>query len=140
MSRLADTTTARETSIAKAPWGFARTALTFMAAYLVWQPLAAYALAALLQDPAPLPTGAHWRAFLFCVAALGLLAGSLWWTAANLPHERKVLWVLRSTSRMLALVAMLNAARFASTSPTRWLVLVLGVSAVMGILFAWTER
>jgi len=123
----------------KPAWTLARTSLVFVAAYVVWQPVAAYVLPILLRHASPFNSVAQLPPFLLAVAGIGLVAGILWWIAARQPRGRRR-WILRSISRMLALSTMLTSSRFVESPIVVWLSVLVWTAVVMGLLFHWTER
>jgi hypothetical protein len=124
---------------AERPWTLTRTSLVFAAAYVVWQPLVAYGLARLFGDAAPFASVEQLAPFVATAAGIGLVGGVLWWMAARLPRGRRR-WMLRSTSRMLAMATMITAPKFNQTPHLLWLIVLALTAVVMGLLFHWTER
>jgi hypothetical protein len=111
----------------------------FGAGYLVFQPLMLVFRGATFREPLPVAGAVAWRAFLVCVAGLGLAAGALW-HGGGPPEPRRWREASRSTARWLPITTMVSAQHFASFSPPAWAAFTLSNAAVMGVAFHWTER
>ncbi len=121
------------------PKSLPQTLALFAVGYLIWQPVAAWTVSRLTNQPLPFANQRDLLRFLATVFFLGIVAGTLWWIAGQ-QSRRFVRYFLFSSARGLAFTTPLAAPRFATTPFAAWLGAIFFTAIAMGLLFFWLER
>lgn len=116
------------------PKTLAGTVAMFAVGYVLWQPAAQFLLHAASGDPLPFATRAEWGRFVAVCAALGAVAGLVWWQAARLPRESVAKAWVRSSVTMIAMGVYITADRFSRDDLAWWLMTLLVIALFTGAM------